>query len=166
MTLTCKDCGLQIIGRSSRANYCFSCEKKRSKRHNQKIRGSIPELLKLQCLDAYNFRCVICGYYKDDRFYTKPYINARLSLQTGASVHEWERFGVHFDTNGLHIHHIRAISDGGKHIFENIIPLCPRCHEQAHNCIKSNQMLTELLVNYTDYVKKRSYFADLVFSNL
>jgi 5-methylcytosine-specific restriction endonuclease McrA len=49
----------------------------------------------------------------------------------------WERenidgFEKHFYLGNLEIHHLIPLHVGGKHIFDNWILFCPKCHDKRH----------------------------------
>ncbi len=45
---------------------------------------------------------------------------------------EWEQCAVCGSTHLVHLHHIVPVRSGGKHDKDNLIPLCPRHHEEVH----------------------------------
>ena len=45
----------------------------------------------------------------------------------------------------VHLHHKRALSDGGDNSFENLIPLCFVCHEQWHRFCEASMSHDEFL---------------------
>jgi hypothetical protein len=44
---------------------------------------------------------------------------------------------------GMHVHHKRAIGEGGNHSLENLVPLCSSCHSKRH---PRNQHLADMVL--------------------
>ena len=50
-----------------------------------------------------------------------------------------------FGQNGLHIHHINEVSNGGEHTQDNVIILCPNSHNCVHLGIISGEQLNSAI---------------------
>ncbi|EHH3082068.1 HNH endonuclease [Vibrio vulnificus] len=40
--------------------------------------------------------------------------------------------GTQIEENRLEVHHIKPLKDGGEHLADNIVHICPKCHREIH----------------------------------
>lgn len=64
--------------------------------------------------------------------------------------------------NGLDIHHIVEVKNGGSKQYDNLIALCPNCHRLVHKGIYSKEFLLQVK-SIDDYNDDRINISDLPF---
>lgn len=68
-----------------------------------------------KCIERHGnkYKCIVCGFNFEDKY---------------------GEIGRGF----IHVHHINPLSDKGKDISENLIPVCPNCHAMLHRYLKED----------------------------
>lgn len=68
-----------------------------------------------KCIERYGnkYECIVCGFNFEDKY---------------------GEIGRGF----IHVHHINPLSDNGKDVSENLIPVCPNCHAMLHRYLKED----------------------------
>jgi 5-methylcytosine-specific restriction endonuclease McrA len=153
---TCIDCGKEIAYKvSNNSKRCEGCKRKKyvtkkrvdaAKNHAagmKKKTGSWS--LRERAVITYGFKCAYCGWSilepKKDILKTLGILIERGLLDYIRSLKyetltengfdkNWIK--IFFGQNGLHIHHINEVSNGGEHTQDNVIMLCPNCHNCVH----------------------------------
>jgi len=134
--------------KSNNSSKCEKCVRRLNDRslNKIKIRSKNMASVKKEILSAYNISCAICGWH----------------------IKEQNINGKYLYQKGCEIHHIEAVSNGGKDVFENCILLCPNHHKEADlGLIKKDVLLSyiikdkELTIQNNKFQRQSSAF-DLI----
>jgi hypothetical protein len=138
----CTICGIDITHKkSNRASKCEKCSRRINANTLEKIkhRGKNMSSVKKEILETYDICCAICKWS-----ITKQIHNGQYQYQAGCEIH-----------------HIEKVSEGGKHVFENCILLCPNHHTEADLGIISKDVLFSYVTKNKEKLKedkmKRSF---------
>ena len=114
----CIKCGTNITWRGSKAKYCKKCARQNVSESQLKLikeHNARSLKYKNKILYLYDRKCAIC---------------------------KWSLGGVgNKPSNGLEIHHVRPVTQGGEDNIENLILLCPNCHKMAHTAYYNEKFL-------------------------
>jgi hypothetical protein len=166
---TCIDCGKEIAYKvSNNSKRCEGCKRKKyvtkkrvdaAKNHAagmKKKTGSWS--LRERAVITYGFKCAWCNWKifepTENRLKSLGILIERElldyvrglkneTLKEKGYSENWMK--IFFGQNGLHIHHINEVSNGGEHTQDNVIMLCPNCHNCVHLGIISGEQLNSVI---------------------
>jgi len=127
----CSICGIDISHKKSNsASKCEKCVRRLNENTVKKIKQRTKYMgtVKDEIMLAYDSCCVICQWS-----IPKQYYKGKYQRQAGCDVH-----------------HIVQVSDGGKHVFENCILLCPNHHAEADLGILTQEFLFSYVAKNKD----------------
>ena len=141
----CSICKTDISHKTSNnTSKCEKCNRRLNEHAKLKIkeRGKNMAPVKKEILETYELCCAICKWSIPNKLYNG----------------QWQHQG------GCEIHHIEKVSEGGKHVFENCILLCPNHHAEADLGIISKDVLFSYVTTDKEKLKaakKEKSFDDL-----
>lgn len=156
----CEYCGKEIPAGSRKRKYCSeSCARKAEADRLQKTSsGSYKRVEDSRAvmkkrdfiMAAYGGKCALCGW----QMWKTPFFFR----------------GKYYETNGLEIHHILPVKDGGSSEWNNLILLCPNCHKAADAGLISEETLHGLQkeepiaiggpITYISPAERKRYFKE------
>lgn len=140
--IKCIVCSVDIsYKKSNNTSKCDKCIRiLTSKMRDAIIERGKSNARKNEFLNAYDKKCVVCGWNISDE---------NIAIIMNAK-------GKHLRQRGCEFHHIIPVRDGGESTFNNLILLCPNHHKEADLGILSIDELKKLIpVDMQKAVEKR-----------